>query len=69
MSNPKNKLESTHLDYYTESGQSYFYGPSKITTNQSIAIAKKGYLKTRSKDYSYDSMAKKMFSTFEDLQS
>lgn len=45
--NPKNKLESTHLDYYTESGQSYFYGPSKITTNQSIAIAKKGFYDTK----------------------
>jgi lipopolysaccharide export system protein LptA len=45
--NPENKLESDHLDYYTETGQTYFYGPSTITTEQSIAVAKKGFYDTK----------------------
>ena len=45
--NPDNKLESSHLDYYTETGQAYFYGPSTITTEQSIAIANKGFYDTK----------------------
>lgn len=45
--NPDNKLESHHLDYYTETGQTYFYGPSTITTAQSIAVAKKGFYDTK----------------------
>lgn len=45
--NPENKLESNHLDYYTESGQTYFYGPSTITTKESVAVAKKGFYDTQ----------------------
>ncbi|MEI6865004.1 OstA-like protein [Flavicella sp.] len=41
--NPENKLESNHLDYYTETGEVYFYGPSTITTQESIATANKGF--------------------------
>ena len=48
VQNPKNKLQSNHLDYYTETGISYFYGPSTITTEQSIAHAKKGFYDTKS---------------------
>lgn len=44
--NPENKLESNHLDYYTETGHTYFYGPSTITTEQSVAKAKKGFYDT-----------------------
>ncbi len=49
VSNPENKLVSNHLDYYTENGQSYFYGPSTITTPESVAFAKKGFYDTKSK--------------------
>lgn len=45
--NPENKLESNHLDYYTETGQTYFYGPSTITTEESVAVAKKGFYDTK----------------------
>ncbi|MGB2128626.1 MAG: OstA-like protein [Flavicella sp.] len=48
VSNTENKLVSNHLDYYTESGQSYFYGPSTITTPESTASAKKGFYDTKS---------------------
>lgn len=47
VQNPENKLESDHLDYFTESGQTYFYGPSKITTKESIATANKGFHDTQ----------------------
>ena len=47
VNNPENKLESNHLDYFTESGQTYFYGPSTITTKESIAVAKKGFYDTK----------------------
>lgn len=47
VNNPENKLESNHLDYYTESGQTYFYGPSTITTKESVAVAKKGFYDTK----------------------
>lgn len=45
--NPENKLESNHLDYYTETGQTYFYGPSTITTKESVAVAKQGFYDTK----------------------
>jgi len=70
-------VEHSHL--FTEGEEAeYFSTPDEllkkvkfylINSQNRIAIAKKGYLKTRSKDYSYDSMSKEMFSTFEDLQS
>lgn len=47
VKNPENKLESNHLDYYTETGQTYFYGPSVITTKESTAYAEKGFYDTK----------------------
>jgi lipopolysaccharide export system protein LptA len=47
VKNPENKLESGHLDYYTETGHTYFYGPSTITTKQSTAFAEKGFYDTK----------------------
>ena len=47
VKNPENKLESNHLDYYTETGQTYFYGPSIITTKESTAFANKGFYDTK----------------------
>ena len=47
VKNPDNKLVSNHLDYYTESGQTYFYGPSTITTKESVAFAKRGFYDTK----------------------
>ena len=47
VKNPENKLESNHLDYYTETGHTYFYGPSTITTKQSTAFAEKGFYDTK----------------------
>lgn len=47
VKNPENKLESNHLDYYTETGQTYFYGPSTITTKESTAFAEKGFYDTK----------------------
>lgn len=47
VKNPENKLESNHLDYYTETGHAYFYGPSTITTKQSTAYSEKGFYDTK----------------------
>jgi len=48
VKNPENNLISGHLDYYTENGQVYFYGPSTITTKESIAFAERGFYDTKS---------------------
>lgn len=47
VSNPENKLESNNLDYFTETGQAYFYGPSTITTTESVAYAERGFYDTK----------------------
>mgnify|MGYP000235842761 CR=1 FL=1 len=46
VSNPDNKLESNNLDYFTETGQAYFYGPSTITTKESVAYGERGFYDT-----------------------
>lgn len=46
VQNPENKLISDHLDYYTENGHVYFYGPTTITTKESIAYGEKGFYNT-----------------------
>jgi lipopolysaccharide export system protein LptA len=47
VSNPENKLESNNLDYFTESGQAYFYGPSTITTKESVSYGERGFYDTK----------------------
>ena len=37
ITNPDNLIVSNHLDYYTNSGHTFLYGPSTIT-NQKIII-------------------------------
>lgn len=34
ITNPENLIESNHLDYYTNSGHAYLYGPSTITNTE-----------------------------------
>lgn len=34
INNPDNLIESDHLDYYTNSGHAYLYGPSNITSKE-----------------------------------
>jgi lipopolysaccharide export system protein LptA len=44
--NPENTLKSNHLNYYTDSGHVYFYGPTTIETKESVASAEKGFYDT-----------------------
>ncbi|WP_299061052.1 OstA-like protein [uncultured Polaribacter sp.] len=47
--NPKHHLESNHLDYYTNSGLTYLYGPSTITNTQNAnrIYCEKGFYNTK----------------------
>lgn len=47
VQNPDNTLKSNHLNYYTDNGHVYFYGPTTIKTKESIAYAEKGFYDTR----------------------
>lgn len=47
--NPEHHLESDHLDYYTNSGIAYLYGPSTITNtqNDNRIYCEKGFYNTK----------------------
>ena len=47
--NPEHHLESNHLDYYTNSGIAYLYGPSTITNtqNKNKIYSERGYYNTK----------------------
>lgn len=60
--NPKHHLTSTHLDYYTDSGHTYLYGPSTITNseNDNKLYCEKGFYNTKT-DISYFVKNSKLF--------
>lgn len=43
LTNPKYVLKSNHLDYYNNSGHSYLFGPSTITSEQNFIYTEKGF--------------------------
>ncbi len=43
LTNPEYVLESNHLDYYNNSGHSYLFGPSTITSKQNYIYTEKGF--------------------------
>ena len=47
--NPEHNLVSTHLDYYTSSGLTYFYGPTTITNskNKNRIYSERGFYNTK----------------------
>lgn len=47
VTNPKYVLKSNHLDYYTNSGHSYVFGPSTITSKEDYIYTEKGFYDTR----------------------
>jgi len=47
LTNPEYVLESEHLDYYTDSGKSYLYGPSTITSDNNLIYCEKGFYDTK----------------------
>lgn len=43
LTNPEYVLKSNHLDYYNNSGHSYLFGPSTITSKQNFIYTEKGF--------------------------
>lgn len=47
LTNPKYVLKSNHLDYYTNSGHAYVFGPSTITGKEDYIYTEKGFYDTK----------------------
>ncbi|MFK5878118.1 MAG: OstA-like protein [Flavobacteriaceae bacterium] len=47
VTNPDHVIESNHLDYYTESGRAFLFGPSTITSTESVVYTEKGFSDTK----------------------
>ena len=47
LTNPKHVLKSNHLDYYTNSGHSYVFGPSTITSKEDFIYTENGFYDTK----------------------
>jgi len=45
--NPKYTINSDHLNYYTDTGRAFLYGPSTITGNDSEIYCERGFYDTR----------------------
>src|SRR5690606_12975462 len=44
--NPEYNLTTEHLDFYTETGHAYFYGPSTIVGESNTIYAERGFYDT-----------------------
>ncbi|MEN8187001.1 MAG: OstA-like protein, partial [Bacteroidota bacterium] len=47
ITNPDYVLKSNHLDYYTNSGRAFLYGPSTITSDKNMIYCEKGFYDTQ----------------------
>lgn len=47
LTNPDYVLESNHLDYYTNSGRAFLYGPSTITSDDNLIYCERGFYDTK----------------------
>jgi lipopolysaccharide export system protein LptA len=47
LTNPQYVIKSNHLDYYTNSGHSYLFGPSTITGKENYIYTEKGFYDTK----------------------
>ncbi|RZJ36293.1 MAG: OstA-like protein [Flavobacterium sp.] len=47
ITNPKYVIKSNHLDYYNNSGHSYLFGPSTITSDANYIYTEKGFYDTK----------------------
>jgi len=47
LTNPQYVMKSNHLDYYTNSGHSYLFGPSTITGKENFIYTEKGFYDTK----------------------
>ena len=46
LKNPKYKINTPRLDFYTENGHAYFYGPTEIKSKESNIFCELGYYNT-----------------------
>lgn len=47
ITNPEYVLNSAQLDFYSETGHAYMYGPSTISSEESVIYAERGFYDTR----------------------
>ncbi|MCF8272868.1 MAG: hypothetical protein K9I95_03460 [Flavobacteriaceae bacterium] len=47
--NPEVTIKSNYFDFYSDTGQAYLFGPSTITTEESVTYCEKGYYDTKAK--------------------
>lgn len=47
ITNPEYVLESARLDFYSDTGHAYLYGPSTITSETSVIYCERGFYDTR----------------------
>ncbi|MFZ4436544.1 MAG: OstA-like protein [Flavobacterium psychrophilum] len=47
VTNPKYVVKSNHLDYFNNSGHSYLFGPSTITSKENFIYTEKGFYDSR----------------------
>lgn len=47
VTNPKYIIISNHMDYYTNSGHTYLYGPSTVTSNENFIYTENGFFNTK----------------------
>lgn len=49
ITSPNNRLVSNHLDYFTDTGKAFLYGPSTIYSKDGTVYTEKGFHDTRTK--------------------
>ncbi|WP_052415068.1 OstA-like protein [Jejuia pallidilutea] len=49
LTNPEAKIESNYFDFYDEPKHAYLFGPSTITTEESVTYCEKGFYDTEAK--------------------
>ncbi len=47
--NPDATIKSNYFDFYSDTGKAYLFGPSTITTEESVTYCEKGYYDTKTK--------------------
>ena len=49
LTNPEAKILTNYFDFYSDTGHAYLFGPSTITTEQSVTYCEKGFYNTKAK--------------------
>ncbi|WP_239000384.1 OstA-like protein [Hyunsoonleella ulvae] len=49
LTNPEAKIVTNYFDFYSDTGLAYLFGPSTITTEESVTYCEKGFYDTKAK--------------------